>query len=154
MLQAKYQKLKKKVYSNINHGKKLALRSLYFQKKAVLALKAPKPEPEKTPALKRPAEARDAREVAKKLLKSGAISAIPKPAEKTEKTIFKRSAGLERKLSSSDRAPSGYQPFSASQGTMLTSDDVPNQDSKSKAKVIHKKSVIPRHVIASFYLGP
>nr|CAG4648302.1 EOG090X0F8Z [Moina brachiata]SVE93308.1 EOG090X0F8Z [Moina brachiata] len=116
MLQAKYQKLKKK-------------------KKALLALKAPKPEPEKTPALKRPAEARDAREVAKKLLKSGAISAIPKPTEKSETTGFKRSRVLERKLSSSDRAPSGYQPFSASQGTMLTNDDGPNQDSKSKAKV-------------------
>nr|CAG4646630.1 EOG090X0F8Z [Macrothrix elegans] len=113
MLQAKYQKLKKK-------------------KKALQALKAPKVEPEKTPALKRPAEARDAREVAKKLLKSGAISAIPKPSEKTETTGFKRSRGLERKLSSSDRAPSGFQPFSASQGSMVSNDDHPVQEPRPK----------------------
>nr|CAG4642104.1 EOG090X0F8Z [Eurycercus lamellatus] len=116
MLQAKYQKLKKK-------------------KKALQALKAPKPEPEKTPALKRPAEARDAREVAKKLLKSGAISAIPKPCEKTETAGFKRSRGLERKLSSSDRAPSGFQPFSASQGSMVPNDDHTIQEARSKSKV-------------------
>ncbi|XP_057378578.1 negative elongation factor E-like [Daphnia carinata] len=117
MLQTKYQKLKKK-------------------KKALQALKAPKPEPEKTPALKRPAEARDAREVAKKLLKSGAISAIPKPCEKTETTGFKRSRGLERKLSSSDRAPSGFQPFSASQGSMVTNEDhVIQEASRTKSKV-------------------
>nr|CAG4635113.1 EOG090X0F8Z [Alona affinis] len=117
MLQAKYQKLKKK-------------------KKALQALKAPKVEPEKTPALKRPAEARDAREVAKKLLKSGAISAIPKPCEKTETAGFKRSRGLERKLSSSDRAPSGFQPFSASQGCMVPTEEHTNiQETRSKSKV-------------------
>nr|CAG4637412.1 EOG090X0F8Z [Ceriodaphnia reticulata]SVE73242.1 EOG090X0F8Z [Ceriodaphnia reticulata] len=116
MLQAKYQKLKKK-------------------KKALQALKAPKPEPEKTTAIKRPAEARDAREVAKKLLKSGAISAIPKPSEKTETTGFKRSRGLERKLSSSDRAPSGFQPFSASQGSMVTNEDHVIQEARTKSKV-------------------
>ena len=98
-------------------------------------MKAPKPEPEKTPMLKRPAEARDAREVAKKLLKSGAISAIPKPSEKTETTGFKRSRGLERKLSSSDRAPSGFQPFSASQGSMVPSEEQTNQDARTKPKV-------------------
>ena len=100
------------------------------------ALKAPKPEPEKTPTLKRPAEARDAREVAKKLLKSGAISAIPKPSEKTETTGFKRSRGLERKLSSSDRAPSGFQPFSASQGSMVVNEEhVVQQETRAKSKV-------------------
>nr|CAG4647465.1 EOG090X0F8Z [Megafenestra aurita]SVE92702.1 EOG090X0F8Z [Megafenestra aurita] len=116
MLQAKYQKLKKK-------------------KKALQALKAPKVEPEKTPALKRPAEARDAREVAKKLLKSGAISAIPKPSEKTETTGFKRSRGLERKLSSSERAPSGFQPFSASQGSMVSNEEHIVQEARPKNKV-------------------
>nr|CAH0111249.1 unnamed protein product [Daphnia galeata] len=116
MLQTKYQKLKKK-------------------KKALQALKAPKPEPEKTPALKRPAEARDAREVAKKLLKSGAISAIPKPSEKTETTGFKRSRGLERKLSSSDRAPSGFQPFSSSQGSMVTNEEHVTNEARTKSKV-------------------
>nr|CAG4643551.1 EOG090X0F8Z [Ilyocryptus agilis] len=119
MLQAKYQKLKKK-------------------KKALQALKAPKLEPEKTPALKRPAEARDAREVAKKLLKSGAIPAIPKPSEKTETAGFKRSRGLERKLSSSDRgtsAPSGFQPFSASQGMVISSNEELNhQEGTAKSK--------------------
>nr|CAG4638786.1 EOG090X0F8Z [Cyclestheria hislopi] len=116
MLQAKYQKLKKK-------------------KKALQALKAPKPEPEKTPTSKRPAEARDAREVAKKLLKSGAISAIPKPNEKTETAGFKRSRGLERKLSSSDRAPSGFQPFSASQGSMIPNQEISPQETRTKPKV-------------------
>jgi hypothetical protein len=99
------------------------------------ALKAPKPEPEKTPALKRPAEARDAREVAKKLLKSGAISAIPKPSEKTETTGFKRSRGLERKLSSSDRAPSGFQPFSSSQGSMVSNEEHVTHEARTKSKV-------------------
>nr|CAG4641265.1 EOG090X0F8Z [Eulimnadia texana] len=114
MLQAKYQKLKKK-------------------KKALQALKAPKPEPEKLP-VKRPAEARDAREVAKKLLKSGAISAITKPVERHETAGFKRSRGLERKLSLSDRAPSGFQPFSASQGSMVPPEE-PMNEPKVKAKV-------------------
>nr|CAG4644366.1 EOG090X0F8Z [Lepidurus arcticus] len=97
MLQAKYQKLKKK-------------------KKALQAMKAPKPEVEKTPTLKHPAEARDAREVAKKLIKSGAISAIIRPPERHDTAGFKRSRGLERKLSASDRVLAGFQPFSASQG--------------------------------------
>lgn len=88
------------------------------------------------PALKRPAEARDAREVAKKLLKSGAISAIPKPSEKHETAGFKRPQGLERKLSSSDRAPTGFQPFSASQGSMVPNDEhIIQQEARAKSKV-------------------
>ncbi|KAF7278480.1 negative elongation factor E [Rhynchophorus ferrugineus] len=94
MLQTKYAKLKKK-------------------KKAHIALKAPKPEPEKPVLPKRPAEARDAKEVAKKLLKSGAIPAIAKKQKQPEQG-FKRPRGLERKLIS-DRAVSSYQPFSAIQ---------------------------------------
>jgi len=93
MLQGKYAKLRKK-------------------KKALQVLKAPKPEPEKSP-IKRPSEAKDAKELAKKLIKSGKISAFCKPKEKTG---FKRSRGLERKLSTADKAPSGYQPFSAVHG--------------------------------------
>ena len=86
--------------------------------------------------MKRPAEARDAREVAKKLLKSGAISAIPKPRNETETAGFKRSRGLERKLSSSDRAPSGFQPFSASQGSMVPmNNDELVQEARAKPKV-------------------
>ncbi|XP_063226714.1 negative elongation factor E [Bacillus rossius redtenbacheri] len=95
MLQTKYAKLKKK-------------------KKALQALKSPRPEPERTPQLpKRPAEARDAREVAKKLIKSGAITAITKAPKRTEQAGFKRPRGLERKLSGAERTVSGYQPFSA-----------------------------------------
>ncbi|XP_017786834.1 PREDICTED: negative elongation factor E [Nicrophorus vespilloides] len=94
MLQNKYQKLKKK-------------------KKALQVLRAPKPEPEKPIIPKRPAEARDAKEVAKKLLKSGVIPAIPKQQKQPEQG-FKRPRGLERKLVS-EKTVSGYQPFSAVQ---------------------------------------
>lgn len=136
MLQTKYQKLKKKVgYMQIVHTFYYFTNEVLEQKKALQALKAPKPEPEKTPTLKRPAEARDAREVAKKLLKSGAISAIPKPSEKTETTGFKRSRGLERKLSSSDRAPSGFQPFSSSQGSMVSNEEHVTHEARTKSKV-------------------
>lgn len=76
-------------------------------------LKAPKPEPEKPIIPKRPAEARDAREVAKKLIKSGVIPAISKQQKQPEQG-FKRPRGLERKLIS-DKTVSGYQPFSAVQ---------------------------------------
>ena len=54
--------------------------------------------------MKRPAEAKDAKEVAKKLVKTGAIKAIKKSLEreksKEEKTIgtFKLPKGLEREL--------------------------------------------------------
>nr|CAD7395590.1 unnamed protein product [Timema poppensis] len=107
MLQAKYTKLKKK-------------------KKALQALKAPRPEPERTPQTpKRPAEARDAREVAKKLLKSGAITAITKTPKRQEQAGFKRPRGLERKLSSAERTVSGYQPFSATHPEDMETDNRP-----------------------------
>ncbi|XP_068230003.1 negative elongation factor E isoform X2 [Palaemon carinicauda] len=93
MLQAKYQKLRRK-------------------KKALQALKAPKQEPEPLVPLKRPMEAKDAKEMAKKLIKSGAIKVPERSQAATEKTTFKRSMGLERKLSAAEKAPSGYQPFS------------------------------------------
>lgn len=79
------------------------------------ALKAPRPEPERTPTPKRPMEAQNAKEVAKKLLKSGAITAIPRTPKRPEQAGFKRPRGLERKLSGTDRTVSGYQPFSATQ---------------------------------------
>ncbi|XP_055385255.1 negative elongation factor E [Condylostylus longicornis] len=94
MLQAKYQKLKKK-------------------KKALQALKAP--EPEKPLASKRPADARDAREVARKLIKSGAIPAIQKQQTKQDQTSFKRPKGQERKRIQTDSSISSYQPFSSTQ---------------------------------------
>lgn len=86
------------------------------QKKALQAHKAPKQEPEKPLILKRPADARDAREVARKLLKSGAIPAIQKPATKQDQTSFKRPKGQERKRIIPD-ANVAYQPFSATQMT-------------------------------------
>lgn len=77
-------------------------------------LKTPKPEPERAPqAPKRPTEARDAREIAKKLIKSGVITA-PKTPKRPEQS-FKRPRGLERKLNSSDKAVCSYQPFCATQ---------------------------------------
>uniref|UniRef100_A0A182PL93 Negative elongation factor E n=1 Tax=Anopheles epiroticus TaxID=199890 RepID=A0A182PL93_9DIPT len=95
MLQAKYAKLRKK-------------------KKALQALKAPKQEPEKNLLPKRPADARDAREVARKLLKSGAIQAIQKPQPKQEGS-FKRPKGQERKRTQPELSPAGqYQSFGAS----------------------------------------
>ncbi|XP_043492941.1 negative elongation factor E [Polistes fuscatus] len=95
MLQMKYGKLKRK-------------------KKALQDLKAPKQETERVPqAPKRPTEARDAREVAKKLIKSGVITA-PKTPKRPEQS-FKRPRGLERKLNSTEKTVSSYQPFSAAQ---------------------------------------
>lgn len=77
-------------------------------------LKAPKQEVERIPqAPKRPTEARDAREVAKKLIKSGVITA-PKTPKRPEQS-FKRPRGLERKLNSTEKTISSYQPFSATQ---------------------------------------
>jgi len=107
MLQTKYAKLKKK-------------------KKALQTLKAPRPEPERTPQTpKRPAEARDAREVARKLLKSGAITAITKTPKRPEQAGFKRPRGLERKLSGTERTVSGYQPFSATHPEDMETDNRP-----------------------------
>ncbi|ALC43462.1 Nelf-E [Drosophila busckii] len=97
MLQAKYQKLKKK-------------------KKALQAHKTPKPEPESALTLKRPTDARDAREVARKLIKSGAIPAIQKQQTKQDQTSFKRPKGQERaKRSTSETSVTAYQPFSSTQ---------------------------------------
>jgi len=101
-LQSKYAKLRRK-------------------KKQLQDVSKPKQEPEHN-KIKKPSEAKDAKEVAKKLLKTGAIKAIKKSLEKEkakdEKNIggFKRSKGLERKLNGMDRALSSYQPFSATHG--------------------------------------
>ncbi|XP_071445948.1 negative elongation factor E [Hetaerina americana] len=119
MLQTKYQKLKKK-------------------KKALQALKSPQPVPERAPPPKRPAEARDAREVAKKLLKSGAISAITKTPSKTDQVGFKRPRGMKRKLSGSKRTVSGYQPFSATH----PEDNEP--DTRPKMKNLYESFVSAR----------
>jgi negative elongation factor E len=97
-----------------------------FQKKALQALKAPKQEPDK-PIIKRPSDARDAREVARKLLKSGSIQPIQKPTLKQDQT-FKRPKGQERqKRQNSDSSGSSlsYQPFS----NVPTTPDTPEKDS-------------------------
>lgn len=73
-------------------------------------MKAPKQEPEK-PALKRPTDARDAREVARKLIKSGAIPAIQKQQTKQDQTSFKRPKGQERKRPVTESVAVAYQPF-------------------------------------------
>lgn len=78
--------------------------------------KTPRPEPEPSPVLnpKRPKEtARDAREIAKKLLKSGAIGPIKKVPNRTDQESFKRPCGMERKMLSTAPTLTTYQPFSA-----------------------------------------
>lgn len=64
---------------------------------------------------KRPADARDAREVARKLIKSGAIQAIQRPTTKQDQTSFKRPKGQERKRIMSDSNVAPYQPYSSTQ---------------------------------------
>ncbi|ODM98758.1 Negative elongation factor E [Orchesella cincta] len=71
------------------------------KKKALQEMKAPKPEPEKVNPLKRPLDPKDAKEYARKLIMSGKVSIPSKPT--IEKTVFKRSRILERKLSSTGR---------------------------------------------------
>lgn len=100
--------------------------TFHFQKKALQALKTPKQEQDKQLPTKRP-DARDAREVARKLLKSGAISAIQKPA-KQEQTSFKRPKGQERKKIQAESGVA-YQPFSATQAEVS-----PTKDPKDESK--------------------
>lgn len=91
----------------------------YLQKKAAIKQKTPRPEPERSPIKisKGPKmEARDAREVAKKLIKSGAISPIVKTPKRSENEGFKRPSrfrGLERKMTE-EKTVAGYQPFASS----------------------------------------
>jgi len=103
--------------------------------------KTPRPEPEPSPVLnpKRPKEtARDAREIAKKLLKSGAIGPIKKVPNRTDQESFKRPCGMERKLLVTTQALSSYQPFSAASPVIKT-DVIP--DSTPKATPTTKFSV-------------
>jgi len=127
------------------------------KKKQLQEVNKPKQEPEKN-KLKRPAEAKDAKEVAKKLLKTGAMKAIKKSLEKEkskeEKTIgvFKRSMGFERKLNGMDRAMSSYQPFSATHGPGGGFDtggedfepDIPEALQKTKQKNLYESFVKER----------
>lgn len=88
---------------------------IFSQKKALQALKAPKQEAEKQLIPKRAVDARDAREVARKLFKSGAIPAIQKPQMKQDQMSFKRPKGQERKRVIPESNVASYQPFSATQ---------------------------------------
>nr|CAG4645866.1 EOG090X0F8Z [Lynceus sp. MCZ IZ 141354] len=126
MLQAKYAKLRKK-------------------KKALVALRTPKPEVEKSSLpTKRPHqnEARDAREVAKKLLKSGAIQ-VAKPDRSKDSTGFKRSRTLERKLSTTESRV-GFQPFAAN-----TINPPPNTPAATQPPEFEEVKAKPK--IASLY---
>ncbi|XP_065077252.1 negative elongation factor E isoform X2 [Ochlerotatus camptorhynchus] len=126
MLQTKYAKLKKK-------------------KKALQALKAPKQEPEKNLIPKRPADARDAREVARKLIKSGAIQAIQKPQLKQESS-FKRPKGQERKRSHQESSPGtqSYQSFSSVETSpanpvVPTSPDTPTEKDPARVQNLYQQ---------------
>lgn len=108
MLQKKYQKLKRK-------------------KKAMQQIRTPKQEPPQVQAtLRKVSESKpDAKEVAKKLLKSGAISAIK--VETKERHSFKRSKASERKRSLNDRPGGiGYQPYAANHPTEEESEAAPS----------------------------
>lgn len=122
MLKKKYEKLRRK-------------------KKALQNLNAPKQEPPPPKPLKRPLEAKpDAKEVAKKLLKSGAISAIK--VENKERQGFKRPKALERKRNACEKpstSVTGYQPFSASHSL----DDDPPVSSPSDPAVSPEPSSRP-----------
>jgi hypothetical protein len=83
-------------------------------------MKAPKPEPQPIQqTIKRTSESgTDAKEVAKKLLKSGKIHAIRGPDSKDRQhSGFKRSKALERKRCGGADKPGGYQPFHMSHST-------------------------------------
>jgi len=90
------------------------------KKKQLADVTKPKTEPEKNIS-KKPSESKDAKEVAKKLIKTGAISSIQRSINKEKikdekhNSGFKRSQGFERKQNQ-DRAMSSYQPFSATHG--------------------------------------
>lgn len=106
--------------------------------------KTPRPEPEPSPVLnpKRPKEtARDAREIAKKLLKSGAIGPIKKVPNRTDQESFKRPCGMERKMLCAPQTLTSYQPFSAAaSATMVIKTEVP--DNTPKTSLTTKFSVI------------
>ncbi|KAG0421327.1 hypothetical protein HPB47_002770 [Ixodes persulcatus] len=90
-------------------------------------IRTPKQEPPQVQAtLRKVSESKpDAKEVAKKLLKSGAISAIK--VETKERHSFKRSKASERKRSLNDRPGGiGYQPYAANHPTEEESEAAPS----------------------------
>ncbi|RWS22338.1 Negative elongation factor E-like protein [Leptotrombidium deliense] len=136
-LQQKYQKLKRKARI----------------KKALQALKAPKTEP--TPIqqqLKRVSETskQDAKEVAKKLLKSGAISAIKVPDKDKQKGLHFKRPKSGRKDSTSEK-PGGYQPFSSvhSHDSETDFSSIPSDSGLSLAARNRFKSLSESFVLSS-----
>ena len=113
MLQQKYAKLRKK---------KAALKNYLNSSKNESDNKSSgsMTTPTSNPTKKQVNTAGDAKEQAKKLIQSGRINL--QPAQKTDRADakrasgFKRSQGLERKLTGLDNARAGYQPFSATHG--------------------------------------
>jgi len=128
------------------------------KKKQLADITKPKQEPEKN-IRKKPSESKDANEVAKKLIKTGAIraivSSINKEKEKDEKlnSGFKRSQGFERKQNQ-DRAMSNYQPFSATHGPGGGFDtggedfepDISDEQKKTKQKNLYETFVKERDI--------
>jgi len=112
MLQTKYAKLRKKKAALKNHNSS----KNENENKLSSSAAAPATNPNKKHLA---STAGDAKELAKKLIRSGAIN-LP-PSHKSDRgdakaAGFKRSQGLERKLTGLDNARAGYQPFSATHG--------------------------------------
>ena len=116
MLQTKYAKLRKKKAALQNHNSAKNKND----NKLSSSITTPSINPTKKHGKQLVSTAGDAKELAKKLIPAGAINL--QPAQKTvvrgdaKATGFKRSQGLERKLTGLDNARAGYQPFSATHG--------------------------------------
>jgi len=113
MLQQKYAKLRKKKIALKNHN---SSKNESDNKQSNTAA-----TPAANPNKKHVANtAADAKELAKKLIRSGNIKLQQSNTAKAEGGAkaggFKRSQGLERKLTGLDNARAGYQPFSATHG--------------------------------------
>lgn len=153
MLQAKYQKLKKKVSFEQKlqyfdrKSKIVSFFALFImKKKALQAHKAPKQETEKQLIPKRAVDARDAREVARKLFKSGAIPAIQKPQMKQDQMSFKRPKGQERKRIVPESNVASYQPFSATQNAdNFQSNAISNTSSDRETNRVHNCKQLNPH---------
>lgn len=129
----------------------LLLLFFFLKKKAIQVQKTPRPEPEPSPVLnpKRPKEtARDAREIAKKLLKSGAIGPIKKIPNRTDQESFKRPCGMERKMLCAPQTLTSYQPFSAASPVKA---EIP--DSTLKTTSTSKFSVFMLYLNVIYYIN-
>lgn len=112
MLQSKYIKLRKK------KKQVAALKSQNSGKSETDVKLTSTPTTTQTSSSKKPLGAGDAKEQAKKMIRAGTVNLKPsQEKERGDKSAgFKRSQGLERKLTGLDNARAGYQPFSATHG--------------------------------------